>query len=163
MGEIKANFYKLREHYIPIVRLYQFFNIKPQFENITEGMLIIVDSGRDRIGIYVDELMSHQQVVIKSLEENYKRIEGISGATILWNGQIAMIIDVLGVQNLAIKNLNQYQENGVFSMVTFSRKKHLISTVMSRINYANTKIHLSIRHLIRHLIMTKIHLKKPNI
>ena len=63
--------------------------------------MVVVECDGFKVGMLVDELMAQQQVVIKSLEQNYQRIEGISGATILGDGRVALIIDVPGVVRLA--------------------------------------------------------------
>lgn len=93
----KAEVYKLREEYINITRLYQMFGLVPDTEDINNGLLVVVESDGVKIGLYVDELLGQQQVVIKSLETNYKRIDGVSGATILGDGTVAMILDVPGL------------------------------------------------------------------
>jgi len=64
-----------------------------------------MDIGGRRVGLYVDDVVGQQQVVIKSLEQNYKQVSGIAGATVLGDGAVALIIDVLGlVQNLGYKS-----------------------------------------------------------
>lgn len=95
-----ADVYKLREDYIPIVRLYDIFGIKPDSTNVDEGLLVVVENEGKKIALYVDELLGQQQVVIKSLETNLKQIEGLSGATILGNGTVALIIDINSVMSL---------------------------------------------------------------
>lgn len=93
--------FRRRDEYIPIVRLYQVFNHQNAVESLTEGILVIVESDHGHVGLLVDHLLGQQQVVIKSLEANYQRVEGISGATILGDGTISLIIDIQGVINLA--------------------------------------------------------------
>lgn len=93
--------FRQREEYIPIIRLHQVFNHDGAIENLTEGILIIVESDNGHVGLYVDDLLAQQQVVIKSLEANYQRVEGISGATILGDGTISLIIDITGIISLA--------------------------------------------------------------
>lgn len=93
--------FRQRDEYIPILRLYQIFNHKGAIENLTQGILVIVESDNGHVGLLVDDLLAQQQVVIKSLEANYQRVEGISGATILGDGTISLIIDIQGVINLA--------------------------------------------------------------
>jgi two-component system chemotaxis sensor kinase CheA len=93
----RVEVYKLRDEYINITRLYQLFELKPDTEDINNGLLVVVEGDGTRVGLYVDELLGQQQVVIKSLEANYKRIDGVSGATILGDGTVAMILDVSGV------------------------------------------------------------------
>lgn len=103
-GEVRkvvgnGNVYRLRDDYIPVVRLRDAFklrckdSIKTYLERDGE-LLVVVESDGQRIGLFVDELLDQQQVVIKSLEENYKPVAGLAGATILGDGNVAMIIDV---------------------------------------------------------------------
>ena len=93
----RAEVYKLREEYINIVRLYDVFNLVPDTTEISNGILVMVEGDGSKMGLYVDELLGQQQVVIKSLETNYQRIEGVSGATILGDGTVAMILDIAGL------------------------------------------------------------------
>ena len=61
------------------------------------GLLVVIDIGGRRIGLYVDDVVGQQQVVIKSLDQNYQQVPGIAGATVLGDGAVALIIDVLGL------------------------------------------------------------------
>ena len=97
----KAEVYKLREEYISILRLYELFNLSPDSMEIAGGLLVVVEADGRKVGLFVDELLGQQQVVIKSLETNYKRVEGISGATILGDGTVAMILDIPGLISLS--------------------------------------------------------------
>lgn len=93
--------FRLRDDYVPIVRLNQVFGIDAQFEDLDQALMVVVESDGEKIGVVVDELLAQQQVVIKSLEQNYHRIEGVSGATILGDGTVALIVDIPGVVKLA--------------------------------------------------------------
>jgi two-component system chemotaxis sensor kinase CheA len=86
--------YRLREVYIPIVRLNTFFNRPVGKTELTQGLLVVVENGDKRFGVFVDSLESQQQVVIKSLDTNYRKVNGISGATIMGDGRVAMILDL---------------------------------------------------------------------
>lgn len=97
----KAEVYKLRNEYIPIVRLHEVFNITPKNKKLSGGLLVVVEGDGRRVGIFVDDLLGQQQVVIKSLETNFKRMDGISGATILGDGTVALIMDVSGLIRLS--------------------------------------------------------------
>ncbi|MGH8509572.1 MAG: chemotaxis protein CheA [Gammaproteobacteria bacterium] len=97
----KGEIYKLRAEYLPIIRLYEVFNVVPDSERIERGILVVVEGDGQRAGIYIDELLAQQQVVIKSLDTNYARVPGISGATILGDGTVALILDVPGVVELS--------------------------------------------------------------
>jgi two-component system, chemotaxis family, sensor kinase CheA len=100
-----AEVYRLREEYIPIVRLYKIFGIKPVSTDLEAGLLVVVEAEGKKIAIYVDDLLGQQQVVIKSLETNFKKIEGLSGATILGDGTVALIIDIAGLIELYQKDM----------------------------------------------------------
>ena len=100
-----AEVYRLRDEYIPIVRLYQIFGIKPISTDLENGLLVVVEAEGKKIAIYVDDLLGQQQVVIKSLETNFKKIEGLSGATILGDGTVALIIDIAGLIDLYQKDM----------------------------------------------------------
>ncbi|MGV6853039.1 MAG: chemotaxis protein CheA [bacterium] len=92
----KGELYQLRDDYLPIIRLHQVFNIAAEFTDLDQGILVIAETDGQPVAMYVDELLGQQQVVIKSLETNYTRIEGFSGATILGNGSVGLIVDIPG-------------------------------------------------------------------
>ncbi len=96
-----AELYKLRESYVPIIRLHEVFNVKPDNEELADGLLVVVEGDGQQAGIFVDDLLGQQQVVIKSLESNYKKVEGLSGATILGDGTVALILDIPGLVSLS--------------------------------------------------------------
>lgn len=96
----KGELYKLRDEYVPIIRLYSVFNLPPIITDLEEGLLVIVEGEGQKIGLFIDELLGQQQVVIKSLETNYRKVVGVSGATILGDGNVALILDVPGVMAL---------------------------------------------------------------
>jgi len=97
----QSTLYKLRDDYIPIVRLGDLFCVQQDGGADTEKLLIVVESAGQKIGLIVDALLGQQQVVIKSLETNFRRIEGVSGATILGDGTVALILDSAGLLRLA--------------------------------------------------------------
>lgn len=92
-----AEVYRLRDDYLPVLRLYEIFNIQADANELTDGLLVVVEGDGQKAGVFVDELLAQQQVVIKSLESNYRRVDGISGATILGDGSVALIMDVPGL------------------------------------------------------------------
>lgn len=92
---------RLRDEYLPVIKMYRKFNHDADVREIEDGLVMVVDHNNEKAGLLVDELLAQQQVVIKSLEENYTRILGISGATILGDGTVALIIDVAGLVKLA--------------------------------------------------------------
>jgi two-component system, chemotaxis family, sensor kinase CheA len=93
----KGEVFRLRDEYLPIVRLYDLFGIQPDHTDLLDGLLMIVEADGKRVGLFVDELMSQQQVVIKSLETNFKPVTGLAGATMLGDGRVALILDIPGV------------------------------------------------------------------
>lgn len=92
---------RLRDEYIPILRLYDIFNHKGAREELDKTLLVVVENDNYKVGILVDDLLAQQQVVIKSLEANYQRVDGISGATILGDGTVSLIIDISGLIKLS--------------------------------------------------------------
>ena len=103
----QSELYRLREDYVPIIRLYDVFGIRPDTEALADGLLVVVEGDNRRVGLVVDDLLEQQQVVIKSLEANYRRVEGVSGATILGDGTVALILDISGLISLAAKQEQQ--------------------------------------------------------
>ncbi len=89
----------LRGEFIPVVRLQRLLALG-SCQNTGRALLVLVESEGRRAAMAVDELLGQQQVVIKSLETHYKRVEGISGATILGDGRVALILDVSGLMRL---------------------------------------------------------------
>ena len=100
----QAQVYRLRDEYIPIVKLCDVFNVKPLHDNMEDGLLVVVEAEGKKVALLVDDLLGQQQVVIKSLETNFKSVEGISGATILGDGTVALILDVTGLISISKKN-----------------------------------------------------------
>ena len=92
---------RLRDDYIPILRMHQLFNHPEACQKLQGGLLVVVESDNEKVGLLVDELLAQQQFVIKSLEENYKKVDGISGATILGSGSVSLIIDIASVVKMA--------------------------------------------------------------
>ena len=93
----RAQVFRLRDDYLQIVRLYELFGVEPEHTDLVDGLLMIVEADGRRVGLFVDELMSQQQVVIKSLETNFRPVVGLAGATMLGDGRVALILDVPGV------------------------------------------------------------------
>jgi len=92
----------IRGEYVPLLYLHRHFGVADAVTDPCRGTVVIVESeGEGRIGLAVDELLGQQQVVVKSLETNYGPVEGISGATILGNGRVALILDIGGLRKAA--------------------------------------------------------------
>lgn len=92
----------LRGEFIKIIGLTDLFGLGSPCQQASDKLIIVVETGASGpIGLMVDELLGQQQVVIKSLEANYRRVDGVAGATILGNGMIAMILDVDGINAMS--------------------------------------------------------------
>lgn len=92
---------RLRDEYIPILRLYDIFNHQNKVESLDKKLLVVVEADNQKVGLLVDDLLSQQQVVIKSLESNYHKVDGVSGATILGDGRVSLIVDINGLIKLS--------------------------------------------------------------
>jgi len=99
IGESKKEMLMLRKEFIPIIRLSRFFGLEPRYENLEEGMLIVVNATKSKVALFVDDFLNQEQIVVKSLEKNYKKIRGIGAATIRGDGSIGLILDVSGIVN----------------------------------------------------------------
>ncbi len=86
-----------RDEYLPLLRLTSAFGLAQEQPLQPGCIVVVVESGGQKAGLVVDELMGQQQTVIKSLEQNYRRVQGLSGATILGDGSVALILDIAGL------------------------------------------------------------------
>lgn len=85
---------QLRDAYWPIVRLHEVMGIDNAKQHADDSILVLIETSKTRFALQVDDLIGQQQVVIKSLEQHYRRVPGISGATIMGDGSVALILDV---------------------------------------------------------------------
>ena len=92
--------FRLRDEYLPVIKLCEQFGIESDNKLAAGGLLVVVEADDRRIGVLVDDLLAQQQVVVKSLESNFKSVLGIAGATILGDGTVALIIDASGPDSL---------------------------------------------------------------
>ncbi|WP_018983584.1 chemotaxis protein CheA [Salinimonas chungwhensis] len=83
----------IRDQYWPLVAIHELMDVDDAVTDPTEGIVVLLQSGKQQFGILVDNLLGQQQVVIKSLEQHYRKVPGISGATIMGDGKVAMILD----------------------------------------------------------------------
>jgi two-component system chemotaxis sensor kinase CheA len=88
----------VRGEYLALVELHKFFNIADAVSNPTQAIAVIVQAEGARFALLVDQLLGQHQVVVKNLETNYRKVPGISAATILGDGNVALIIDVAAMQ-----------------------------------------------------------------
>jgi two-component system chemotaxis sensor kinase CheA len=84
----------VRGDYLPLIALHELFNTEPEFTDPTRGVLVMIEDKGRKAALFIDSLLGQQQVVIKSLETNYRKVQGISGATIMGDGRVALILDV---------------------------------------------------------------------
>ncbi len=99
--ENKGELVGVRGEYLPLVRLYQVFGLPTKRTEPTDALVVIIESVGKRFGMQVDDILGEQQAVIKSLELNYQKVEGITGATILGDGRVSLILDIHGLEKLA--------------------------------------------------------------
>ena len=85
---------KVREEYLPLIPLYEMFDIEPKFSDPSQGIIVILEAEGKKAALLVDGLVGQQQVVVKNLESNFRKVPGISGATILGDGGVSLILDV---------------------------------------------------------------------
>jgi two-component system, chemotaxis family, sensor kinase CheA len=93
----RTELFKHRTDFLPIIRLHDLFGIEPDSRDIADGLLVVLEADGRRVAMLVDELLAQQQVVIKSLETNFKQVPGLAGATIHGDGTVALILDVPGL------------------------------------------------------------------
>jgi len=111
--------YRLRNDNIPVVYLEKIFNHpSADSDQASQSMMIVVESNDKKLGLVVDELLDQQQVVIKSLETNYQSVKGISGATILGDGTVAMICDIHDIFTMSIMSITKV--DNVFELESLS-------------------------------------------
>jgi len=92
----------VRGEYLPLIPLHEVFNLRPRVKEIERGIVVILETEGRKTAIWVDELVGQHQVVIKSLETNYRRVYGVSGATIMGDGKVALILDPVAIARQAI-------------------------------------------------------------
>lgn len=97
----KGELIDVRGLYLPVIRLYEVFNVEPEHRDPAKAILLVVETEGERVAVMVDEIIGQQQVVIKSMEQNFRKVEGIAGATILGDGTVGFILDVRGLLALA--------------------------------------------------------------
>jgi len=102
--------YRLRDENVPILPVYQLFGLTTKFTEIDDALLVVVEADGQKVGLMVDHLLAQQQVVIKSLKDNYQQVIGISGATILGDGSVAMILDIPGMIQMALSYAQNKQQ-----------------------------------------------------
>ncbi len=105
-GDIKtlsnqARVAQVRGEYLPVVVLHELFQLDSVWSDFTQGIMVVLDADGARVALFVDALVGQHQVVIKSLEANYRKVPGVSGATIMGDGHVALILDVSAIAAMA--------------------------------------------------------------
>jgi two-component system chemotaxis sensor kinase CheA len=93
----------IRGEYLPLISLAEAFGL-PGAEDLMKGLVVVVEGEEGKAALFVDELLGQHQVVIKSLEANYRKVPGISGATIMGDGRVALILDIPAVTRIGLAN-----------------------------------------------------------
>lgn len=91
---------QVRGEYLPLIELHQIFDIESDSTLPNDGIAVILQSAGCRYALLVDQLIGQHQVVVKNLELNYRKVPGISAATILGDGSVALILDVAALATL---------------------------------------------------------------
>lgn len=97
----QARVVQVRGEYLPVVVLHELFGLQSCWSSFTQGIMVVLDADGAKAALFVDALVGQHQVVIKSLEANYRRVQGVSGATIMGDGHVALILDVPAIAGLA--------------------------------------------------------------
>ncbi len=105
--EGKGELIDIRGDYIPLVRLYELFEIPTEKLDPTQALVLIVQSSKSRYGILVDDVLGQTQAVIKSIDKNFRKIDGTSGATILGDGRVSLILDIYGIERMAFEGATE--------------------------------------------------------
>jgi two-component system chemotaxis sensor kinase CheA len=85
---------EVRDEYMPVIELEKVFDVpRFDFEHVS-SIMVVVEAEGGRVALLVDELLGQQQVVVKNLEANYRKVNDVSGATIMGDGRVALILDV---------------------------------------------------------------------
>ena len=91
---------KFREEIIPLLRLHSLLKRAEANTEVSEGLVVVVENHESKFAVLVDDLIGQQQIVIKNLESNFTKVPGVSGATILGDGSVALILDIDSLKSL---------------------------------------------------------------
>ncbi|QIG05694.1 chemotaxis protein CheA [Proteus sp. ZN5] len=108
---------QVRGEYLPLIELHRTFNIEGAQTDITQAIAVIVQSAGRRYALLVDQLVGQHQVVVKNIESNYRKVPGISAATIMGDGSVALILDVPELQRLSHTQMTNKKKNTTASAV----------------------------------------------
>ncbi|PRD65279.1 chemotaxis protein CheA [Malikia granosa] len=85
---------RVRGEYLPVLALHELFGIQPRSQEPSSGILVVVQMESRKAALWIDEVIGQHQIVVKNLETHYRKVPNISGATILWDGSVSLIVDV---------------------------------------------------------------------
>lgn len=102
--------YRLRDDNVPVLPIYKLFDLTTEHTGLDNALLVVVEADGQKVGLMIDDLLAQQQVVIKSLKDNYQQVDGVSGATILGDGSVAMILDIPGIIQMALEQAQKSQQ-----------------------------------------------------
>ena len=85
---------RVRGDYLPVLALHELFGIAPQSQEPSTGILVVVQMEQHKAALWIDEVIGQHQIVVKNLETHYRKVPNVSGATILWDGSVSLIVDV---------------------------------------------------------------------
>ena len=95
---------QVRGDYLPLLYLSDIFQEQAEHDDPCKGVLVLIEADNKKAALFVDDLLGQQQVVIKSLESNYRKVPGVSGATIMGDGRVALILDVAALIRMGTEN-----------------------------------------------------------
>jgi two-component system chemotaxis sensor kinase CheA len=99
----RGEIFVLRGEQLPLLRLSRLFHIAGAVEEPVNGIVVVTETDGHRFGVLVDDVVGQQQVVVKSIERNYRKVESVMGATILGDGRVAFIVDVAELLRVATR------------------------------------------------------------
>lgn len=102
---------QVREEYLPLIELHRVFDVADANASISDSIAVVVQGAGRRFALLVDQLIGQQQVVVKNLELNYRKVDGISAATILGDGSVALIVDVASMPQIYSKKFCEPESN----------------------------------------------------
>ncbi len=92
--------YRFRGNYFPIMNLSRVYGEEIQDINSQKKVMLFLDTGRQGFGLIVNEVLGCRQIVVKSLESHYRNVKGISGATIMGDGSVALVLDLFDLEEI---------------------------------------------------------------
>jgi two-component system chemotaxis sensor kinase CheA len=99
----RGEIFLLRGEQLPLLRLSRLFHATDAVDDPTRGIVVVTETDGCRFGVLVDDVIGQQQVVVKSIERNYRKIDAVMGATILGDGRVAFIVDVAELHRVATR------------------------------------------------------------